>query len=238
METKDNPFLIPLSIVVAGALIGAGIYFSGIGSAPQPKNTQANATASGKPTREALLQGAVKLGNPDAKVVMVEYADFQCPFCGKFQKETMPLIVENYIKNGQVLFAYKDYAFLGDESTYAAEAAQCAGEQDKFWQYHDYLYKYLWDNYYSKNRNGENVGAFSKSELKKFANTLGLNTTAFNFCLDSGKYEAAVKESTEQGRGFGVDGTPAFFIEGELVTGALPYSQFKAALDEALKNTN
>ena len=115
------------------------------------------------------------LGSPAAKVMVVEYGDFQCPFCGKFFKTAGQQLKETYLKSGKAAFVWRDFAFLGEESIRAAEAARCAGEQGKFWEYHDYLFNYIWDNYYSKNISGENVGAFSDRNLKSFAATLGLD---------------------------------------------------------------
>lgn len=105
------------------------------------------------------------LGNPQAKVALIFYADFQCPFCGKFFKETEQSIQNTYVKDGKVQLAYRDFAFLGPESIRSAEAARCAGEQNKFWEYHDYLFTH---------QKGENQGNFSDLYLKSFAGELKL----------------------------------------------------------------
>lgn len=105
------------------------------------------------------------LGSSEAPVTVIEYSDFQCPFCGKFFKETEQTLMDSYIKEGKIRFVHRDFAFLGNESTVAAEAARCAGDQGKFWEYHDYLYNH---------QNGENRGNFSNINLKSFANNLGL----------------------------------------------------------------
>ena len=154
--------------------------------------------------------------------------------CGRFTHETAPKIIEKYVKTGKVFLVYHDFAFLGPESTYAAEAARCAGDQGKFWQYHDYLYKYLNDNYFSKGKNGENVGAFEKENLKKFAQTLGLNSPAFNQCLDFEVHTADVEASTAKGRALGISGTPGFIIGDEVVSGALPFAEFQRIIDSKL----
>lgn len=104
-------------------------------------------------------------GGSGAKVVVVMYEDFQCPFCEKFFKETEKTLIDNYIKSGKINFVYRDFAFLGPESLRAAEAARCAGEQGKFWEYHDYLYNH---------QNGENQGNFGDLYLKSFASELKL----------------------------------------------------------------
>src|SRR3989344_1080322 len=120
---------------------------------------------------------------------------------------------------------WRDFAFLGEESFKAAEAARCAGEQGKFWEYHDYLFNH---------QNGENDGAFADKNLKSFAKTLGFNETAFNSCFDSGKYRKAVEDATAEGKTFGVNGTPATFVNGILVPGAQPFSVFQKIIEEEL----
>ncbi len=170
-------------------------------------------------------QGAPRQGSADAKVTMVEFADFQCPYCGKFQSEVYPQIKANYIDTGKVAFVYQDFAFLGTESTQAAEAARCAADQQKFWEYHDYLFTH---------QNGENRGTFAVKNLKAFARTLRLDPILFNLCLDIGKYKSDVATETASGKTIGVTGTPAFVINGKFVVGALPYENFKQTIDEAL----
>ncbi len=105
------------------------------------------------------------LGNPQAKVALVLYEDFQCPFCGRFFSDSEKTIRDTYVKNGDVQFVYRDFAFLGQESIKAAEAARCASDQGKFWEYYDYLFTH---------QNGENQGNFSNAYLKSFAKELGL----------------------------------------------------------------
>jgi protein-disulfide isomerase len=105
------------------------------------------------------------LGNTEAKVAIVLYTDFQCPFCGKFFKEVEETLLNNYAEQGKIKFVHRDFAFLGLESLKAAEAARCAGDQNKFWEYHDYLYTH---------QNGENQGNFSDPNLKSFAGSLKL----------------------------------------------------------------
>lgn len=105
------------------------------------------------------------LGNKNARVVLIEYADYQCPFCGKFFKEVVQPVTDTYVKEEKVLFVYRDFAFLGQESLKAAEATLCANEQGKFWEYHDYLFTH---------QDGENRGNFSDDYLKSFARELKL----------------------------------------------------------------
>jgi protein-disulfide isomerase len=116
-------------------------------------------------------------------------------------------------------------AFLGEESQWAAEAAECAGDQNKYWEYHDLLFN---------SQNGENQGAFSKDNLKKFAATLGLDTNAFNLCVDSGKYTALVQQQTSIGSSIGIRSTPSFAINGKPMVGAQSFETFQQAIEEQL----
>ena len=228
-EKSQNPFLIPAAIIVAGVLIAFAIIYTV--SAPK-KNTEKGTgavTASEAGTISGDLTGDGQvLGNPAALVVIVEFADFQCPFCGRFFKEAEPKIIENYVRAGKAKFVYRDFAFLGPESEWAASASRCAADQNKFWEYHDYLFSH---------QNGENQGAFSKDNLKRFAAELKLNSAGFNDCLDKDKYLEAVRKSTAGGQSLGVNGTPATFINGQLTQGAVPYERFQSIIEEKLKNS-
>ena len=117
---------------------------------------------------------------------------------------------------------YFNFAFLGEESLWAAEAAECAGDQDAYWEYHDYLFSH---------QNGENQGAFSKDNLKKFAVELKLDTQAFNECMDSGKYTQLITDQTNFARQLGVQSTPSFLVNGQGVVGAQPFDSFKQLID-------
>ncbi|MDO8600835.1 MAG: DsbA family protein [bacterium] len=223
---ENNPYLIPGAIIAAGALIAFSVMYSngGMQKAGAPKET---AGVGGAVSEKVALYDDTDpfLGNPDAPVTIVEFSDFQCPFCGRFFETVEPQIIEKYVKTGKVKFVYRDFAFLGDESVWAAEAAKCAHEQGKFWQYHDYLFNH---------QQGENGGAFSKANLKLFAQSVGLDTGAFNSCFDSGKYLAEVQKDTADGRALGVSGTPTNFVNTQAVTGALPLEEFERVIEEEL----
>jgi protein-disulfide isomerase len=126
-----------------------------------------------------------------------------------------------------VRLGYQHYAFLGPESTWAAEASECADEQGAFWAYHDKLFT---------SQNGENRGAFSKDRLKQFAADLNLNASAFNACLEAGKYAALVQSETTSLGSLGVQSTPTFLINGRPLAGALPFEGFSQIIEaERLK---
>ena len=122
-----------------------------------------------------------------------------------FATDVVRQIEDEYIKTGKIKFVYRYMAFLGEESQWAGEAAECAGEQGKFWDYHDKLFT---------SQKGENQGAFSKDNLKKFAADLKLDTAKFNQCLDSGKFADKIKKSNDDAHLAGVQGTPTVFING------------------------
>ncbi len=235
---------------IAGAIIIAGIIIAGAillkeNKAPIPTDNGVPAislTPVGKEDRT--------LGNPQAKVALILYEDFQCPFCGAIfgsqssasliqslkQRDPswtpfLPEVMNNYVKSGEVQFVYRDFSFLGSESIKSAEAARCAGDQGKFWEYHDYLYEH---------QNGENQGAFADPNLKTFAKNLSLDTATFDQCLDSGKYAQAVADSKTEGTSAGVTGTPKGFIlkNGKIVgtiDGAESWTTVKQKIDSALK---
>ena len=230
-ENKNLALMIPGAILVAGVIIAGAILYTKsdkVAQAPIPEK-QAGSPVAGAPAEaKALLEarvGDATLGNPAAPVTVVEFADFQCPFCGRFFKNTLPLIKEKYVKSGQVQFVFRDFAFLGEESFRAAEAVRCAGDQNKFWDFHDYLYNH---------QNGENQGAFSDGNLKKFADALNLDRVEFDSCFDSKKYRELVEKESSGGRDLGVTGTPATFVNGKIITGAQPFAEFEKEIQAAL----
>lgn len=171
------------------------------------------------------LEGSAK-GAKDAKVVLTEYSDFQCPYCAKFARETGRDIDETFVKSGQVRFVYRHFAFIGPESQWAAEASECAKEQGRFWDYHDKLFF---------EQSGENRGAFSRENLGKFATSLGLDRESFNKCLSSERYAPVVKDQTEEARRKGLRSTPTFFVNDRKVEGALPFEDFRKIIEEELR---
>jgi protein-disulfide isomerase len=191
-------------------------------------------SSSGQPSAMTLMDAVVAQtrhfkGNPDAPVTIIEFADFQCPYCGRFAADAWQQLDETYIQNGTVRFGYQHFAFLGPESQWAAEASECAAEQDAFWAYHDLLFD---------RQSGENRGAFSKDNLKQFAAEAGLNTGSFNACLDSGKYVSLVQTETAGAQSLGVNGTPAFLVNGRPLVGAQPFQVFQQVIDAELRGSH
>lgn len=210
-----KPVLIVSGIAVIGAfaLILAGI--ASRGSDGLPGTVARGVTV---PTAER------SKGRPDAPVTIVEYADLQCPQCARFSLATEPQIEEAFIATGIARIEFRYFAFLGQESQRAAEAAECAAEQGNFFRYRDALYA---------NQRGENKGAFKDEQLITIAARIGLDQRAFSACLASDRHAARVRQETEQGRRLGVEGTPTFFINGTRVVGNLPFAVFKQVIEQA-----
>lgn len=161
-------------------------------------------------------------GRTDAPVTLVEFSDFQCSFCRRFWRETLPRIEAEYIATGKVRFVYRHLVVLGAASSRAAQAAECAREQGKFWRYHDLLFEL-----------GPSAG-FTDATFTEFAEDLGLDTRAFGTCLASGRHADRVLAESAVARRLGASGTPSFLINGRLLIGAQPFEAFTRVLDAEL----
>jgi protein-disulfide isomerase len=177
------------------------------------------------PLSRPMVNGNVT-GDPNAPVKIVEYSDFQCPGCLGFYKQIEPSLVSDYVSTGKVHFTYRSMGkWIGSESVAAAEAAYCASDQNKFWEYHDILFT---------NWTGENVGDFTNKRLIAFAESVGLDMNAFRTCFNSHKYKQKVTQDHDDGIRAGVKYTPSIFINGQKYAGTLSYTGLKEAIDAAL----
>ncbi len=172
-----------------------------------------------KPPKMDLAKGNEPTkGAKDAPIVIVEFTDFQCPFCSRVQS-TLEKIFNDY--PGKVQLIFKDLPLdFHKQAKDAHIAAQCANEQGKFWEYHDILFK--------------NQTQLFPDKLKEYAKQLELDMDKFNQCYDERKYEKYVNESIEQAQNLGISGTPTFFVNGRIIRGAQPFDQFKQIIDEEL----
>ena len=171
------------------------------------------------PKTEVAIDPARLRGNPGAPVTIVEFSDFQCPYCLRAQAALQEVMAKY---QGRVRLGYRDFPLdqIHPRAHKAAEASRCAGEQGKFWEYHDILYA---DN-----------AKLSDTDLLAHAKTLALEQKKFEACLTSGKYAAAIEKDTQEGANAGVTGTPAFFVNGVLLSGAQPFSAFAGVIDAEL----
>jgi len=165
-----------------------------------------------------LIGGNAIIGDPDAPITIVEWSDFECPFCARFYNDAYQDIKENWIDTGKAKLVFRDFPLSFHANAQKAhEAAECAGDQDMYYEMHDALFE-----------NGVSGGV---SSFKTYAADLGLDQAEFDDCLDSGKHEAEVKKDMADGMKAGVQGTPGFIIEGQLISGAQPYAVFEQLLN-------
>ena len=198
---------------------------------PNLKPVGGIATAEPFPRPQAQANTA---GDPDAPIRIEEFSDFQCPFCARFYQDTERQLVDAYVATGKVQFVYRSFGLgIGPESEAAAEAAYCAGDQDRFWEMHDIIFA---------NQTAENVGDYTDRRLRAFAETIGLEMSEFGSCFDSGKYSDQVNQDLRDGQAAGVNATPTFIITytvgGETrtrtIAGAHPFTEFQTQIDAAL----
>ena len=244
-ETRKRDYFLPISILIAGVLIaGALIYSTGkktVGPAETKKADTGLVVQAPAAIQGVEIGDSVILGDQKASVTFIEYADYQCPFCTSFFKETEPLLIKDYVDKGNVKMVYKDFAFLDqfaggkNESHLAAEAAACAADQGKFWDYHDLIFKTEIADQQANPGKSENNGNLNVEKLESLAQELGLNKNQFNSCLESNKYKDKIQKEVVEAQALGVKATPTFFINGQKFEGALPYPQFKATIDNLLK---
>lgn len=159
-------------------------------------------------------------GDANAQITMIEFSDFECPFC-KIHKATVDKILNDYQGKVRLVFRHFPLTMLHPNAQKDAEASECASEQGKFWEMHDKIFAA--------------TPPLTVDILKSYAKDLKLDTTKFNDCLDSGKYASKVNAMAGEGQAAGVTGTPATFVNGQLIKGALPYESFKQIIDGLLQ---
>ena len=186
-----------------------------------------------QPTKVSTDDDPIK-GDKNAKLTLIEFSDYQCPFCGRFFAEALPRIEKEYISTGKLRYVFRDFPIesIHRDAFKAHEAANCAGEHGKYWEMHDRLF--------------QNQNQLGVQELPKHAEAIGVNLSSFQTCLNSGKYGSEIRKDMEDGIRAGVNGTPTFFLgiqdsEDQIIkvlktfVGAQPYEQFKIAIEEALR---
>lgn len=228
-QSEPDRFLIPSAIVTAGVIIALAVLYSsgvfGRGVVTGPEKA-----ATGGAVQLDLEDDDPALGNPNAPVTLVEFSDFQCPFCRRLWQESLPQIKEKYIKIGQVKFVYRDFPLTGIHpgAEPAAMAGECAEDQGRFWEMHDKIFG-------EQNKLGQGTVEFGVEDLKRWAREIGLDGPAFDACLDSGKYKQEVSKDYSDGAALGVAGTPHIFVNGKpLIRGALPFEQIDQIIQQEL----
>jgi protein-disulfide isomerase len=211
-KKKQDFWVILIISVIALVIIGVIV----VSKLPKPV---ASIEVAAKP-----MESGLNAGDPNAPVKVVEFADFQCPYCKLYWQDTETTIMSKYVATNKVYYTYSPMAFIGQESIDSTEAAYCANDQNKFWEYREYLFT---------NQGSENSGALSQSNLIAFAKNLNLDVNTFTSCLTSGKYASKVNDDNTYASQQGVSSTPSFLVNGKVYSSA----DLQKAIDDALAAT-
>lgn len=229
---REHKIVIGLLIVnILISLIILNMVYSSGGSAPTPSAPQEQ-----QPEPQILKQVSLDddplIGNKDAKITIVEFSDFQCPFCRRFWSATLPQLKKDYIDAGKANLVYRDFPLgFHPGAQPAAEASECADDQGKFWEMHDKIFG-------EQDKQGQGTAQFGKEELKTWAKSVsGLDYSKWESCFDSGKHTEEVKKDEADGNKYQVSGTPTFFIGNSKsgyvrLVGAQPLEAFRQILDQ------
>lgn len=212
-----------LSVIAAFALgILMGYFIWGFNATPEAQEALAAPQAADAPEaaaapRDVPTESFPSEGPDDAPIVIVEFSDFQCPFCTKWHNETYLPLLEEY--PDQIKLVYRNFPLtsLHPDAYLSAEAAMCAGDQGRYWDYHEALF--------------ESIYGLSQDALKQYAEELALDTVSFDECLDSHKYQDFVRADMEYAMSIGVQSTPTFYVNGQLVVGAQPIQVFRQIIE-------
>jgi protein-disulfide isomerase len=207
-------------IIIAIVIVAALIVISALilpGLLPASQNTASVGSILPITPNLRPLADGMSMGDPKAPITVQEFADYQCPGCKVYFDALEKTIIDKYVATNQVHFIFTALSFIDDrgpgrESNAASEAAYCANDQGKFWDYHDMLFT-------NQSQTGENVGGFSDNRLKAFAKSIELDTAKFNSCFDSGKYRQKVVNDANLGNQKGVNQTPSFLINDKTIVG-------------------
>ncbi len=224
--------ILPGAIVLAAILISGTILytkgaFSGLtgqqGSIEQKNGNQPPVKVDVSADDDPVL------GNANVPVTVIEFSDFQCPFCRQFWRDTFSQLKKEYIDTGKIKLVYRDFPLtsIHPSSLASALAGECAHSQGKFWQFHDAIFE-------GQDKQGTGTITYTVDDIKKWAQQAGLAMPAFNSCLDAKKYDSEVQKDIADGTKAGVSGTPAFFINGQSLLGAQPFNVFKQIIDQTL----
>ena len=232
--------VVPIVALVAAMALAVAAFAGGTGDDDAPDGAGAATEASTdagaddpQAAERAEVMGELErreegdplaLGDVDAPVLMIEWADFQCPFCGSFARDTKPELVDRYVDEGILRIEWRDFAILGEESQLAALAGRAAAEQDAFWEMHDEIF--------SEDR-PRNEGHLDRDALTAMAGDLGLDTEQFAEDFDDPAHAQVAQEDLQVGQALGITGTPAFLINGRPLIGGQPVDAFIELIEQA-----
>ncbi len=199
----------PTAIVTALAVIATIALIIVVNSRPAVPNNPAVLNPPAAPVADSIPRQGALLGSSTAPVKMDAWEDYQCPYCDVWTEQWEPHVIQDFVATGILSYQFHDFAFLGQESVDAAVAAQCAGDQGEFWQYHGWLYA-------NQDSSGENQGWFTRARLDAIALKVGLNQATFDTCLADPAKATAVEAERQAGAALGVNETPSIFINDKL----------------------
>jgi protein-disulfide isomerase len=217
---RQRSLLLPVSIAAIALGVVAVAVFALMNAPPAAVELEDPITR----TPYELADGRA-LGSEDAPVTMDIWSDFQCPACAVLATQLEPEVVQDYVATGELRIVYRDFAFLGPESTAASVGAYCAEQQDRFWQYHDYLFA---------NQAGENRGGFTAQRLDAIAERVGLQMDDYRACRDSDAARQAIAAQSNEARAIPINSTPSLIVGDRLFTGVPQYAELRQAIDEEL----
>lgn len=235
MAKSKNRFAKILPLLTIPILIGIGVLIGqGLGNGQSIQADQRTVPALTETQNPPDADDDPFMGSENASITMIEFSDYQCPFCRTFFNETLPLIKKNYIDKGLVKFVYRDMPLtsLGHtDATPAANAAECAREQggdEMYFAFHDLIFE-------GENKLGYGTVSIPEESLYTYAKELSLDETAFRECQEGQRYYEEIAADTSAGRAAGMRGTPSFIINGQMIVGAYPYESFEQILNELLE---
>jgi protein-disulfide isomerase len=247
-KSTFNGLVIGVIILVGVAAFFAGSYTSNLNSEQITEEDLDKALSKLElkllqdqlPTKQAAVPVKISadddpiIGNPDAPITIIEFSDFQCPFCARFHTQTLPSILEEYIEQGKVKLVFRDFPIqsIHPNALPASVAAECANDQSKFREMHDMLFEK--QNEWNKLETTDALSLFSQ-----YASSMEIDQETFDSCLVSGKHIPEIKKDLEDGQGYGVSGTPGFFVGNDKIgfvelKGAQPFESFKKVIDAQL----
>lgn len=217
-----------LIFVFLGTLLWVGI---GVVYTPESKpSLQTDNATADQATNESITSTELVIGSRDAKVTIIEYADFKCPECNKYQQNAGKEIRDTYVSSGIAKIVFRPYPLFGADGARALYGSYCAGEQGKFEAYYDAMFNYMWNAHYKKGDYDKAVEPVL-ADNKEILQSANIDVAAFSACVASKKYDKVYDDDLYKSADDNVQGTPTFVINGQKVVGAQPFSVFKFIID-------
>ena len=222
--------LLAISVFTGGFGYGDGFSGGAAPSAAAPSGGSGGPSGAAVVDLKALADDDPVLGKDNAPVTIIEFSDYQCPFCRRFYVDTLPQLKKEYIDTGKVKLIFRDFPLSFHPGAQpAAEAAECADDQGKYWEMHDKIFE-------EQSKQGQGTVQFTADDLKTWAKSVaGLDYQRWESCFAAGTHRAEIRKDTADGTQAGVSGTPAFFVNGQLVSGAQPFAVFQQIIEAELR---